>query len=387
MGQHIQMNHLPCQQQQELNSYTSANCSSPQSLISPTSADSNNNTSSVGADGTMVMDLHQHHHSQHHHQPQHHHHHEQHHRDQLVAHQWPTPIGCGQDHDLDHHQHPVQHLPHSHHQSQPQQSHHQHQLQTQQVQQSAVLSQQHPWPSATGCATVCNSKIKKHSIEVVQPERRTAHNAIERRYRSSINDRIVELKNIVAGNDAKLNKSAVLRKAIEYITNLEHKNKKLEEEIMNLRSTTVTTDTDRFADDCDHNQFHHQCTLIHQTHPGNGNNDINNDLTSTNNSGGLDSTNNYDHHHQHQHHQHHHSHCNSVSSNNNLTSTTSNGGLTSTNNYDHNHHHIIDDGHQQHSQSIKAETLIDSRQEQEQQQQRSEWPQWRNWWFGGRNQN
>ena len=37
-----------------------------------------------------------------------------------------------------------------------------------------------------------------------KPERRSAHNVIEKRYRSSINDKIVELKEIVAGKDAKV---------------------------------------------------------------------------------------------------------------------------------------------------------------------------------------
>ena len=42
--------------------------------------------------------------------------------------------------------------------------------------------------------------------------RKPGHNAIEKRYRSSINDRIVELKNLVAGEESKLNKSLILRK-------------------------------------------------------------------------------------------------------------------------------------------------------------------------------
>lgn len=51
----------------------------------------------------------------------------------------------------------------------------------------------------------------------VREVKRSAHNAIERRYRTSINDKIIELKNIIVGVDAKLNKSAILRKTIEYI--------------------------------------------------------------------------------------------------------------------------------------------------------------------------
>ena len=66
--------------------------------------------------------------------------------------------------------------------------------------------------------------------------RKSGHNAIEKRYRSSINDRIVELKNILAGEDAKMNKSAILRKAIEYIRFLQNKNSKLEQENKQLKS-------------------------------------------------------------------------------------------------------------------------------------------------------
>lgn len=34
--------------------------------------------------------------------------------------------------------------------------------------------------------------------------KKKSHNAIERRYRTSINDKIVELKNIICGTDAKV---------------------------------------------------------------------------------------------------------------------------------------------------------------------------------------
>ena len=68
-----------------------------------------------------------------------------------------------------------------------------------------------------------------------QPEKRSAHNVIEKRYRSSINDKITELKNIVAGEEAKLNKSAVLRKAVDYIRHLQNQNMKLRRENMMLK--------------------------------------------------------------------------------------------------------------------------------------------------------
>lgn len=69
----------------------------------------------------------------------------------------------------------------------------------------------------------------------VKEVKRSAHNAIERRYRTSINDKIVELKNIVVGVDAKLNKSAILRKTIDYIRFLQNSNIKLKNENMALR--------------------------------------------------------------------------------------------------------------------------------------------------------
>lgn len=61
-------------------------------------------------------------------------------------------------------------------------------------------------------------------------EKRSAHNAIERRYRSSINDKIIELKDMIVGPEAKLNKSAILRKAVEYIRHMQAQNVKLKQE-------------------------------------------------------------------------------------------------------------------------------------------------------------
>ncbi|CAH2307738.1 sterol regulatory element-binding 1-like isoform X1 [Pelobates cultripes] len=66
-------------------------------------------------------------------------------------------------------------------------------------------------------------------------EKRTAHNAIEKRYRSSINDKIIELKDLVMGTEAKLNKSAILKKAIDYIRFLQQNNVKLKQENLLLK--------------------------------------------------------------------------------------------------------------------------------------------------------
>ncbi|XP_078489462.1 transcription factor protein [Ciona intestinalis] len=67
------------------------------------------------------------------------------------------------------------------------------------------------------------------------PPKRSSHNAIEKRYRSSINDKIIELKDLLIGSDAKLNKAAVLKKAIDYIKFLTNVNKRLKMENHLLR--------------------------------------------------------------------------------------------------------------------------------------------------------
>ncbi|XP_076821469.1 sterol regulatory element-binding protein 1-like isoform X2 [Clavelina lepadiformis] len=63
-----------------------------------------------------------------------------------------------------------------------------------------------------------------------QPAKRSSHNAIEKRYRSSINDKIIELKDLLIGSDSKLNKAAVLKKAIDYIKFLTNANRRLKME-------------------------------------------------------------------------------------------------------------------------------------------------------------
>lgn len=83
--------------------------------------------------------------------------------------------------------------------------------------------------------------------------RKSSHNAIEKRYRSSINERILELKEIVADTDEKVRcslknedefsfvslqvqKSGVLRRTIEYIRQLQSVNRRLEEENNTLKT-------------------------------------------------------------------------------------------------------------------------------------------------------
>ncbi|KAE8750282.1 Sterol regultory element-binding protein [Frankliniella occidentalis] len=69
----------------------------------------------------------------------------------------------------------------------------------------------------------------------VKEVKRSAHNAIERRYRTSINDKIIELKDMVVGTESKLNKSAILRKAIDYIRFLQNQNARLKAENMQMK--------------------------------------------------------------------------------------------------------------------------------------------------------
>ena len=92
-------------------------------------------------------------------------------------------------------------------------------------------------------------------LQVVKMEKRTTHNAIERRYRTSINDKINELKNLLVGAEEKvrtkrykqfrirlptlvfqMNKSAVLRKATDYIRHLLATNQRLQRENTALRA-------------------------------------------------------------------------------------------------------------------------------------------------------
>lgn len=82
-----------------------------------------------------------------------------------------------------------------------------------------------------------NSKLQINRVGVpkVKEVKRSAHNAIERRYRTSINSCIVELKNMIVGTDAKLHKSAILRKAIEHIKYIQNQNNKLKQENMYLK--------------------------------------------------------------------------------------------------------------------------------------------------------
>lgn len=81
----------------------------------------------------------------------------------------------------------------------------------------------------------------------VKEVKRSTHNAIEKRYRTSINDKILELKNILVGEGGKLNKSAILKRTIEKISDLENLNYDLKLENARLRellNSQLTTNYD-----------------------------------------------------------------------------------------------------------------------------------------------
>ncbi|XP_017009521.2 sterol regulatory element-binding protein 1 [Drosophila takahashii] len=92
----------------------------------------------------------------------------------------------------------------------------------------------------------------KVPINRVQPKvkevKRSAHNAIERRYRTSINDKINELKNLVVGEQAKLNKSAVLRKSIDKIRDLQRQTHDLKAELQRLQRELMARDGSKVKD-------------------------------------------------------------------------------------------------------------------------------------------
>lgn len=94
-----------------------------------------------------------------------------------------------------------------------------------------------------------------------KPERKSAHNVIEKRYRSSINDKIVELKNIVAGEDAKMNKSLILRKAIDYIRFLQSQNIKLKEENARLKLLNVNGESEFIIEEKENNLGSHENSM------------------------------------------------------------------------------------------------------------------------------
>ncbi|XP_047215536.1 sterol regulatory element-binding protein 2-like [Girardinichthys multiradiatus] len=83
--------------------------------------------------------------------------------------------------------------------------------------------------------SLVSAAVAGQGVVVKEGERRTTHNIIEKRYRSSINDKIMELRDLVMGNDTKMHKSGVLRKAIDYIKYLQQVNHKLRQENLTLK--------------------------------------------------------------------------------------------------------------------------------------------------------
>eukprot|EP00055_Hartaetosiga_balthica_P012468 m.60643 g.60643 ORF g.60643 m.60643 type:complete len:1089 (+) comp7956_c0_seq1:188-3454(+) len=77
---------------------------------------------------------------------------------------------------------------------------------------------------AKSSAKRSSQEVHKKEAPKKKVEKRKAHNAVEKRYRNSINERIVELKDTLpfewTTTGAKTNKAAVLQKSIDYIISL-----------------------------------------------------------------------------------------------------------------------------------------------------------------------
>lgn len=127
---------------------------------------------------------------------------------------------------------------------------------------SSVTSSPEPAPSNAKkrkSASVESDNASAGKKDKPMPVKKTAHNMIEKRYRTNLNDKIAALRDSVpslrvmsrpnGGNEEdddpedlegltpahKLNKATVLSKATEYIRHLEKRNKRLQDEVVTLK--------------------------------------------------------------------------------------------------------------------------------------------------------
>ncbi|CAH8562782.1 unnamed protein product [Schistosoma haematobium] len=139
---------------------------------------------------------------------------------------------------------------------------------------------------------VINKNEEDNKVNVEQCEqkhetiKRAPHNAIEKRYRASINGKIDELRRLLtptSSTDVKMNKSAVLRRAIDRIRELEERNAQLNTELMAFRSSNASNvsyvDSDKSTsenellsfetspslDNKKMNDYYHQCKTSPQS--------------------------------------------------------------------------------------------------------------------------
>ncbi|XP_071951567.1 sterol regulatory element-binding protein 1-like [Antedon mediterranea] len=96
-----------------------------------------------------------------------------------------------------------------------------------------------------------NATNNLQAQQLPKGEKRTNHNAIEKRYRFSINNKILELKEMVVGNDAKIQKSGILQKAIDLVKylrktveNLKQENRILKAQVERLKNGLPIDDLD-----------------------------------------------------------------------------------------------------------------------------------------------